>query len=223
MNSGNVSAWRSIWSAPVPTHAQITDEKFKDIWQRMLDKPHFILYELEYKDHVVFVTEREGGGQGARGKFFFKKVGDRFLMSPDLFGDPFASILDSPTFDPSTGVRKVEPVALYQFEELEPKIEVKDTATIPLLGTDHSINYGYGKNLETAPGVKGKALVLNGTGYVEFPPSVPLSLYNNRFTLSVWVKPSGVPEQKDNEISEGLFAATILSRSKPDRRGLLAR
>ncbi|MGB2938591.1 MAG: LamG domain-containing protein [Phycisphaerae bacterium] len=225
MKEGRVVEWREMWVHGKDTpRLSVSDTKLRRGWERWMAEAHYLLYEIRYGGQTICVTERGGDGRRSRAKFFFKKVGNRWRLNRDLYEDPFAAVVDSPSFDPLTGVLSAEPTAMYHFESLKPRVEVVDSATVPFLNPNltHSINNGAGVNIASGEGVKGKAIVLDGTGHVTLPPSVPLSLYNNRFTLSLWVKAADVPTKPENDLGGEYYGAAILSRAKSDMHGHLA-
>ncbi|MGB2780690.1 MAG: LamG domain-containing protein [Phycisphaerae bacterium] len=227
MKEGRPAEWRAMWADGKDPLASVSDAKLQRAWEHVFAEPHYLLYEIRYRGQTIYVTERGAGRPRSRAKFFFKETADGWRPNSDLYvqdKDPFARVVDSSNFDPVTGVRSAEPTALYQFETLEPRVEVVDSSTCPFLDPklSHSINNGTGVNVVSGEGVKGKALVLDGTGYVTLPPSVPLSIYNNRFTLGLWVKTEGVPRKPENDAGGDYYAATILSRGEPDVQGHLA-
>jgi hypothetical protein len=212
MHSGKVTEWRQMWKdAPNDPKFTATDDQLKQGWKVWLEKPQYILYELTYKGQTVFVTEQEGTGH--RAKFFFKKDGDQWWANRDLFADVFARDLDDPGFSPATGKLTAQQVAYYNFDILQPAVVVKDTATAVFLGADHSINDGLAINVRQVDGPKGgKALEFDGTGYVQLPITVPLSLFGGKCTVGLWLNPGEVPEKPENKIGEGQYACTVISR-----------
>ena len=225
MKEGRVTDWRAMWTYDEGTpQVSASDAQIRRAFEHQMAEPHYLLYEIRYRGQTIYVTERGAGGRKNRSPSFFKETADGWKLNCDLYKDPFYPVVASLTFDPTTGVITAEPTALYQFESLEPRVEVVDSSTVPFLDPklSHSINNGTGVNVISGEGVKGKALVLDGTGYVTFPPSVPLSLYNNRFTLSLWVKIAGVPKKPGNDPGGDYYAAAILSRGEADAQGHLA-
>lgn len=222
MKNGMVIEWRKMWAEGKGSRFSATDERLREGWKRWLSEPHYLLYELSYKGHVIYVSEREGVGKTSRAKFCFKKVGEEYMLSQNLFKDDFGSILDSPNFDPASGQRVVEPTALYSFESMQEFHEIVDSAKVQLMNTDHSINNAKGITIKKGKGVKGKSIVLDGKGYVLFPPSLPLSLYNNKFTISLWVKVESIPHESDNRIGPDEFASAVLSRGTATSTGYIS-
>jgi hypothetical protein len=225
---GRVADWRAMWTYDegTPRHLEsVSDAQIRRAFEHEMAEPIYLLYEIRYRGQTIYVTERGAEGKKSRQPpTFFKETSDGWKLNIDLYKDPFYGVVGLSSFDPTTGVRSVEPTALYQFETLEPRVEVVDSSTCPFLDPklSHSINNGTGVNVASGEGVKGRALVLDGTGYVTLPPSVPLSLYNNCFTLKLWVKTEGVPKKPENDPGGDYYAAAILSRGEPDAQGHLA-